>query len=227
METYRTEEEQVEALKTWWQENGRSTVVAIVVALGLGFGWQGWKSYKVEQTEMASIVYQGLLEALAAYESEGSDDSRVTAAHLAGELKTDYTGSTYSHYAALSLAKLAVENDDLDAAQTELRWVLSSGPSVDIELIAQQRLARVLAAQGDSEQALTILNNTDAGKYASGYARAKGDIYLSQGENSKALDAYKQAKALDASASGDSQVYLDMKIQHLSPEPATVIGEEE
>ena len=41
MEQYRTEEEQVEALKKWWEENGRSTVVAVIVALGLGFGWQG------------------------------------------------------------------------------------------------------------------------------------------------------------------------------------------
>ena len=37
MEQYRTEEEQVEALKKWWEENGRSTIVAVIVALGLGF----------------------------------------------------------------------------------------------------------------------------------------------------------------------------------------------
>ena len=33
MEEYRTEEEQVEALRRWWNENGRSTIVAIIVAL--------------------------------------------------------------------------------------------------------------------------------------------------------------------------------------------------
>jgi predicted negative regulator of RcsB-dependent stress response len=227
VESYRTEEEQVEALKNWWDENGRSTVVAIAVALGLGFGWQGWKSHQSEQVEAASIVYQGLSEALNAYENDQSDDIKATAIHLAGELKTEYSGSTYAHYAALSLAKLAVENQDLETAQAELRWVLSNSPSVDIELISQQRLARVLAAQGDSEQALMILNSTDAGKYAPGYARAKGDIYLSLGENEKALEAYQQAKTLDGGSDGASQRYLEMKIKHLSPELATVIGEEE
>ena len=125
------------------------------------------------------------------------------------------------------MAKLAVKNQDLETAQAELRWVLSNSPSVDIELISQQRLARVLAVQGDSDQALMILNSTDAGKYASGYARAKGDIYLSLGENEKALEAYQQAKTLDDGSGGASQSYLDMKIKHLSPELATVIGEEE
>ena len=33
MEAYRTEEEQVEALQRWWDENGRSTILAVVVAL--------------------------------------------------------------------------------------------------------------------------------------------------------------------------------------------------
>ena len=44
MEEYRTEEEQVEALRRWWDENGRSTIAAIVIALSVGFGWQAWKS---------------------------------------------------------------------------------------------------------------------------------------------------------------------------------------
>ena len=38
MESYRTEEEQVEALKRWWDENGRSTMTAVVLALVAGFG---------------------------------------------------------------------------------------------------------------------------------------------------------------------------------------------
>ena len=33
MEQYRTEEEQVEALRKWWDENGRSTVIAVIIAL--------------------------------------------------------------------------------------------------------------------------------------------------------------------------------------------------
>ena len=37
MESYGTEEEQVEALRRWWNENGRSTIAIIVLALAGGF----------------------------------------------------------------------------------------------------------------------------------------------------------------------------------------------
>ena len=43
MEQYRTEEEQVEALRRWWNENGKSTVAVIVIALAAGLGWQAWQ----------------------------------------------------------------------------------------------------------------------------------------------------------------------------------------
>ena len=34
----RTEEEQVEALKRWWQENGKTLLLTLAVALALVFG---------------------------------------------------------------------------------------------------------------------------------------------------------------------------------------------
>ena len=45
MDTYRTEEEQVEAIRHWWDENGRSIIISIVLALAAGFGWQAWKDH--------------------------------------------------------------------------------------------------------------------------------------------------------------------------------------
>ena len=37
-----TEEEQIEALKRWWDENGKQVVLAIVLTVGGYFGWQAW-----------------------------------------------------------------------------------------------------------------------------------------------------------------------------------------
>jgi len=36
VESYRTEEEQVEALKRWWKENGTGILVAILLAVAAG-----------------------------------------------------------------------------------------------------------------------------------------------------------------------------------------------
>ena len=92
MESYRTEEEQVKALKRWWDENGRSTVVAIVFALSAGFGWQGWQNYSEGQREVASDLYQAMLQAVTAVRQGTADDS--TAITLGNQLKQEFAGST-------------------------------------------------------------------------------------------------------------------------------------
>ena len=64
MEPYSTEEEQLEALRRWWNENGRSTLTAVLFAVAAGFGWQAWKANEVQQHEQASDVYQTLVQAM-------------------------------------------------------------------------------------------------------------------------------------------------------------------
>jgi len=214
VEAYRTEEEQVEALRRWWQENGRTTVVAVVVALGIGFGWQGWKHYNQERSEGASDLYQRMLQAYSVPALSG--EQQEVAAQLAQQLKTEYDGSSYSQFAALQLASTAVIENDLSAAEGELRWVLARADvGGDIARITQVRLARVLAAQGQQEQALAILDEADAGPYQASYALARGDILSSMGREQQALEAYRAARSL---ATADGQINLrslEQKLQAL------------
>ena len=63
---YNGEDEQVEALKTWWRENGKSTVITIVVVLAAIFGWRGWQQQQSAEVEAGSLMYQSLLMALSA-----------------------------------------------------------------------------------------------------------------------------------------------------------------
>lgn len=222
MESYRTEEEQVEALKKWWEENGRSTIVAIIVALGLGFGWQGWQKYQQQQNDAASNSYQALLQQLGSAES-GADSAE--AVRLAEEIKAGHARSTYAQFAALHLARLAVNKGDLAKAEAELRWVLGrADKGSDTQQLAQLRLARVMAAQGDQEQALSILESADAGSYQAAYAVARGDALLMLGRDEEAKAAYTSALVL--ASRGGTQVNLAMvqqKLQSLSPVPAREI----
>lgn len=216
MESYRTEEEQVEALRRWWQENGRSVIVAIIVALGIGFGWQGFKQYNAERSEGASDLYQRMLQAFSAPALPG--EQQEVAVQLAQQLKSEYEGSSYAQFAALQLAGTAVRENDLAAAETELRWVLGKADAgSDVARIAQLRLARVLAAQGQQEQALGILAEVDAGSYGGSYALARGDILLSLGREDAALEAYLEARALAMAGGEVNLVSLEQKLQALSP----------
>ena len=224
MEQYRTEEEQVEALKKWWEENGRSTIVAIIVALGLGFGWQGWQKYQQQATDAASSSYQALLQQISSTEPGGDTAELV---RLGEEIKANYARSTYAQFAALHLARLAVIDGDLARAEAELRWVLGrADQGSDTQQLAQLRLARVLAAKGDHQQALSVLESVDAGSYQAAYAVAKGDTLLMLGRDEEAKAAYTSAMVL--AARGGTQVNMPMvqqKLQSLSPVPATELGE--
>ena len=217
MEQYRTEEEQVEALKKWWEENGRSTIVAIIVALGLGCGWQGWQRYEEGEAEAASERYQDLLQQISQLQPDADQQAVVD---LAGEIRTEYSRSTYAQFAALHMARLAVERGDMAEAEAQLRWVLGrAGKGSDTHQLAQLRLARVLASNGDLAQALAILESADGGSYLAAYTVAKGDTLLMLERTDEAREAYSQALILAARGEG-GQVNLGMvqqKLQSISP----------
>ncbi|MEQ8516793.1 MAG: tetratricopeptide repeat protein [Chromatocurvus sp.] len=220
MESYRTEEEQVEALKRWWEENGRNLIIAVAVALSVGFGWQAWQSNREQQALAASAVYQRMLEALGSEAGQGAGDARS----LAGELKTDYGSSVYARFAALHLARLAVEAGDLSGAESELRWVVSKADSgSDLYQLAQLRLARVTAARGDVEQALAILDGTASNAYAGAYALARGDILMAADRQEEAGEAYAMARS--SLEEGQAPPVLAQKLEHLNPIPPRAAGQ--
>ncbi|HAN27754.1 MAG TPA: hypothetical protein DCP75_08565, partial [Haliea salexigens] len=195
MEQYRTEEEQVEALRRWWDENGRSTLVAIVLVLAGTFAWQGWQRYDAQRTASASDLYQQMLEA-AALAQEGAATA-APVSQLATQLRRDFAGTSYAQFAALHQARVAVIAGDLEAAEADLRWVLGKADSgSETALVAQLRLARVVAAQGNVEQALALLAPEAMGKYQAAAAMARGDVLAGAGRAEEALAAYREAQAL-------------------------------
>ena len=62
MVTDRTEEEQVEALKKWWEENGTQLLIGIVVVLGGIFGFRTWEANTAEAAETATLIYAVTME---------------------------------------------------------------------------------------------------------------------------------------------------------------------
>ncbi len=214
MESYRTDEEQVEALKSWWAENGKSIALGVVVAIAAVFGWQGWQKQQETRVAEASATYQNLLEADSAAES---DRTKVTTArHLAETLKSDFPGTTYGIFGAMYKAKYAAQDNKWDEAETELRWVMDQKPDEPMLLQAKVRLAHVLLAQKRYEDAQQVLAGSELGSYAALIAETRGDILLAQGDKSGALAAYEQAKSELASLDNASpNPLLDMKINDL------------
>ncbi|GGK79757.1 hypothetical protein GCM10007941_32540 [Amphritea balenae] len=216
MSEMRTEEEQVEALKNWWKENGKSLLLGVALALAIVFGWKGWQNNQQVNAENAATLYTNLVQAVAiASTPTATDDQRATATHLAATLKTDYSDSAYAHFGALFSARLAVDGGDFDSAISELDWVLSQSSDSVMKTVASMRKARVLAATGQVDQAVTLLNGLSEAGFKVSIAELKGDLFMQQGDKEKALSAYQTA--VD-NAQQANRPLLNMKLENLAAE---------
>ena len=210
METYRTEEEQLAALKRWWKENGKSLIIGVVLAVAAVFGWQSWQANKQASGEAASEIYFSLIEAVALEDAAQTS----TVVHLAEQLKQDFGSMTYAQYGALLAAKQAVMAGDLALAETQLSWAVEQADKQgSLYKIALLRLARVVAAQGDAGRALTLIENVDAGSHEASYQEVKVDLYLSLEQTDKARAAYQAAVA---AAGGEQRPVLMLKLNDLA-----------
>ncbi len=195
MDTYRSEEEQVEAIKNWWKENGTSTIVTILVALAAVFGWRSWQDSQENYVAAGAVAYQDLLTAVVEIETNADDIKIATADHMAQKLKDDYASSGYGHLAAFMKARQAVADEDMPLAEQELRWVLANNPIFEMQMIAELRLIKVLFAQGKNDEAMAMADRSDAGAFNANFLEIKGDMLISQKDYQGAVDAYTLAEA--------------------------------
>lgn len=211
MAEYDTEEEQIEALKNWWNKNGNSLLITIAVAMIAVFGFRSWQSTVQNEGETASSLYQDFMETILIAPSETLDESKLsTGKYLVDMLKQEHESSTYAKFASLFMAKQAVEAGDLDAAVEELRWVLDHDSGDSIEAVARLRLAKVIFAKGDAQAALSLIESAETGAHTSSYQEVIGDIYLYLDRQEDARGAYQ--KALNTLVQNSTKPLLQMKL---------------
>ena len=186
MSAYLDEEEQVEALKNWWKENGRSVIAGAVLGLAAIFGWQGWQGWQRGQAEAASMLYEQMLGRLRAGD--------VDAAQSAGKrLLGEFTDSIYASFAAMKLARTAYEKGESDTAVENLQWVAAHAPDSVIGDLARVRLVRVLVDAGKQERAERVLSEIQKDFMPAVVAELRGDIARAKGDTAAAREAYEAA----------------------------------
>ena len=146
------------------------------------------------------------------------DSDRIV--ELGAQLRSEHGGSTYAKLGSLFAAQQSVRNDDLDAAETSLQWIIDneqggllSEANEGLVLTTNLRLGRIILAKGDAERALALVNNLDPKTFEAGYSELRGDIYLAMGREVDARDAYIAAQQAGSSSNG-----LRMKLDDLSSE---------
>lgn len=216
MSAHLTEEEQLEALKRWWADNGKSLIVAVVVGVGGFLGFNAWQDGRKASDEAASAQYEQITE-LAVKGDELTEQELVTVKHLATQLKDNHGDTLYGIQAALLLAKQAVSEQELAQAETELRWAKGQAGEDNVAHLVRLRLARVLMAQDKYSDALAELKVAQEGAFASLYAEGRGDIYLAQADAANAASEYQVA--LDKLSAQDAAraSTLRMKLNSVQP----------
>ncbi|NOQ36032.1 MAG: tetratricopeptide repeat protein [Methylococcaceae bacterium] len=188
VEIYDSEEEQVEALKAWWKENGRSTIIGAILGIALIVGWNFWKDHRQVETEKASALYGQLL----VFTEQDKDDSAIK---VAEQLTAQHSSSSYANYARLMQAKLKIKAGDFAAAKTILEGLLKTS-DVELQNVARIRLVRVMLATKDYEKGLQLISETDAASsesFSGSYDELTGDLYVALNRLGEARTAYQNA----------------------------------
>lgn len=202
-----SQDQELEALKKWWQENGRMVVAGLVIGLGGVFGYTSWQSYQQRQSELASQLYAELTATFA-------EEKHEQALLQADGIIEEYSGTGYGALAALLAAASAQNADQPDAARAHLEWVIENSAIEGLKDLARLRLAHLLADRNDLATARSTVEAISSDEYAALADELRGDIALADGNPDVAAETYRKAMESEAVAQ-DARARMQMKLDDI------------
>jgi predicted negative regulator of RcsB-dependent stress response len=180
------EQEQIEAIKSWWKQYGNMVVLAALACLVTIAAFQGWRYYRAQQSERAATLFSQLDEA-----ERANDAKRVR--DIAAQIIDRHGSTPYAGLAALAAAKAGVATGELDDAKKNLQWTLEHARDENMRDVARLRLAGLLLDEKKHEEALQLLAVKTGEAYTMLYADLRGDVLAAQGRTAEARAAYQVA----------------------------------
>lgn len=218
MEAYVTEEQQLEAIKKWFQKYGSMISWVLIIVLGTVSAVRYWFHHQDVVREQASEHYMTLL-------SSAEQHDETTVKSKAQILINDFSASAYATLAALALADAAVKANDFKGAQTQLEWVIHQGKQPSLQAIARVRLMRLLIAQNKLDEALGIFDENKAMGQLTLMEELKGDILVKKQNVEGARLSYEQAYSA-APLEDRHGPLLKMKIEELGGDVSAMAKKE-
>ncbi len=206
-EPYQTEEEQVQAIKDWWKENGKAVIAGLVIGLGAIGGWRWWTDHQKTQSEQASLIYAQVIDAAA----RGAVEQATTEGQ---KILEQYDGTPYATLTALLLARTAADRQDYATAAARLQWVIERGADEGFRHLARLRLARVRLQQDQPDAALALLDKPAPG-FEALQNEVRGDIYRAQAKPALAAAEYRKA-LLDGDLNRELRQQIEMKLNEVA-----------
>jgi len=203
-------DDQTERLKKWWSNYGRSLILGIVLGSAALGGIKYWQHYQAERAEAASQLYEQMMLSFQKRAAAGVDET-------GNKLMQDYAATPYAGKAALTMAKMRFDANDIETARRHLQWALDKASETATRQVARLRLARLLLDRNELDAALELTNVKDQAGFEAEFQEIKGDILTAKGRADEARAAYRAALKQLAKESPYRQV-LAMKLDDLGPE---------
>ncbi len=198
-------EEQIDLLSVWWDKYkyllGMLLAASVIFIVYRDYSIS---SSKVNEFESARLYNDFLSSTLT--------DKKTKAK----EIIDLYADTLYADFAALHLAKISVEESNLEQAEQHLNWVIARSSSWDskfnpVRSIAKLRLAKIFLEQDNPQAALDLLKEEQT--LTASLFEVRGDAERSLNQINKAKLSYLQA--LELSNSQPIKSLISMKISDL------------
>ncbi len=180
------EQEQLDALKSFWKTYGNLITWALVAALAVYAGFNGWRWWQRDQATKAAAMFGQLEQAAQAGDAQRSGQ-------IFNDLKERYARTAYAEQAGLLAARVQFDRGQADAAKASLGWVADHASEDEYRSVARLRLAALLLQAADFDGALKQLDAAKSPQFAALVADRRGDVLLAQGKPAEARSAYQAA----------------------------------
>ncbi|MBA2817189.1 YfgM family protein [Candidatus Pantoea persica] len=205
MEVYSNENEQVDALRRFFANNGKALAVGVIIGIAELGGWRYFASHEESSSKAVSAQYQQVASAMTADQPATLD----AAAKFASE-----NSNTYGALAAMDVAKQYVDANQLDKASALLQNGLKNTKDTNLQAVINLRLAHIQLQQNQADAALKTLDAVKGDGWTAIVADIRGEALLSKGDKQGARDAW--SKGVESDASPALKEIMQMKMNNLS-----------
>ena len=205
------EQEQLDALKAFWNKQGNLITWTLILVLGGFAAWNGWNYWQRDLAVKAGAMFEDLDRAAAAGDAEKT-------ARVFADMQQRFPKVPITQQGGLTAAKLQVDKGQADAAKASLTWVAENGAEEEMRTIARLRLAAVLADAKQFDEALKVLDAAKSPEFVALVADRRGDVLMAQGKRDEARSAWQAAyAAMDAKV--DYRRLIEAKLTSIGAAP--------
>ena len=206
------EQEQLDALKHFWNRWGNLITWVLIAVLGAYAAWNGWQYWERRQGTLAAALYEEVQRA-----AQAGDVARVERA--VADMKDRYGGTAYAAHAGLLGARMLQDKGKPAEAKATLNWVADKAPDEGLRAVARLRLATLLVGEKAYDEALKVLAGSFPGEYTALAADRRGDVLLLQGKRDQAVAEFGKAYQGLTADTGDYRRLVGMKLNALGIDP--------